>query len=204
MYCDNATAPTPLTCRSAVVKTPNNPVNGENNMKKLQTLALVTAVFGISSNAIAVLPTVTLDNPATTTEIQVDNAIQSRILASVVSQDAQGQEVLSPITAQTRLASGNVVEYRGYLTNHGTDRVRNMKVTMNIPANMELLSTTDVMPERAYGSTDGNSFHYMPLKANMGGSMQNLPMSYYKAVQWDITGLGLNEVAMVKYRLKVK
>ena len=79
-----------------------------------------------------------------------------------------------------------------------------MKVTMNIPANMELLSTTDVMPERAYGSTDGNSFHYMPLKANMGGSMQNLPMSYYKAVQWDITGLGLNEVAMVKYRLKVK
>ena len=78
-------------------------------MKKLQTLALVTAVFGISSNAIAVLPTVTLDNPATTTEIQVDNAIQSRILASVVSQDAQGQEVLSPITAQTRLASGNVV-----------------------------------------------------------------------------------------------
>lgn len=112
--------------------------------------------------------------------------------------------MLSPVNAQTRLASGNIVEYRGYLTNNSPDRIRNMKVTMNIPANMELVSTSDVEPTRAFGSMDGANFQYMPLKTNMNGVRQNLPMAYYKAIQWDVPGLGLNEVAMVKYRLKVK
>lgn len=195
-------------------------------MQKLSVLALMVASLGASATAMAVLPTVALDPvdtnqaaPATATAMPITtmpvtsaaaisapvaNQIQTRILASVVSQDAQGQEVLSPINAQTRLASGNIVEYRGYLTNNSPDRVRTMKVTMAIPANMELVSINDVLPERAYGSMDGANFQYMPLKTNIGGVLQDLPTSYYKAVQWDVPGLGLNEVAMVKYRLKVK
>lgn len=180
-------------------------------MQKLSVLALMAASLATSVTAMAVLPTVALDPvdnsqvaPVTSVIAPVANQIQTRILASIVSQDPQGQEVLSPINAQTRLASGNIVEYRGYLTNNSADRIRNMKVTMNIPANMELVSTNDVLPTRAYGSMDGTNFQYMPLKTNMNGVLQNLPMSYYKAVQWDVPGLGLNEVAMVKYRLKVK
>ena len=177
-------------------------------MQKLSVLALMTALLGASATATAVLPTVALEpvdnNQAAPISAPVAGQVQTRILASVVGHDPQGQEVLSPVNAQTRLASGNVVEYRGYLTNNSPDRIRNMKVTMNIPANMELVSTSDVEPTRAFGSMDGANFQYMPLKTNMNGVLQNLPMAYYKAIQWDVPGLGLNEVAMVKYRLKVK
>ena len=177
-------------------------------MQKLSVFALMTASLGVSATAMAVLPTVALDpvdnNQAAPISAPVASQVQTRILASVVGRDPQGQEVLSPVNAQTRLASGNVVEYRGYLTNNSPDRIRNMKVTMNIPANMELVSTSDVEPARAFGSMDGVNFQYMPLKTNMNGVLQNLPMAYYKAIQWDVPGLGLNEVAMVKYRLKVK
>lgn len=191
-------------------------------MQKLSVLALMTASLATSATAMAVLPTVALDpvnnaaplapttattatSPATSLPVTpIANQLQTRLLASVVSQDSQGQEVLNPINVQTRLVSGNIVEYRGYVTNNSPERIRNMKVTLSIPANMELLGTTDVVPERAYGSMDGVNFQYMPLKTNIGGVLQNLPMSYYKAVQWDVPGLGLNEVAMVKYRLKVK
>ena len=69
---------------------------------------------------------------------------------------------------------------------------------------MKTISTTNKKPTRAFGSMDGANFQYMPLKTNMNGVLQNLPMAYYKAIQWDVAGLGLNEVAMVKYRLKVK
>lgn len=131
-------------------------------------------------------------------------ALISRVLASVVGRDATGQEALSPITPQTQVASGNVLEYHGYITNQGSERVRNMKVTFDIPANMELISQADLEPARARGSVDGVNFQYMPLKMNVGGVLQDVPMSQYRAVQWEIPGLGLNEVAMVKYRLRVK
>lgn len=131
-------------------------------------------------------------------------ALTSRVLVSVVGRDATGQEALSPITPQTQVASGNVLEYRGYITNQGSERVRNMKVTFDIPANMELISQADLEPARARGSVDGVNFQYMPLKMNVGGVLQDVPMSQYRAVQWEIPGLGLNEVAMVKYRLRVK
>ena len=110
-------------------------------MQKLSVFALMTASLGASAAAMAVLPTVALDpvdnNQAAPISAPAAGQVQTRILASVVGQDPQGQEVLSPVNAQTRLASGNVVEYRGYLTNNSPDRIRNMKVTMNIPANME-------------------------------------------------------------------
>ena len=41
--------------------------------------------------------------------------------------------------ANTRLQSGNVLEYQGYFTNTNTDRVRKMTVTMSIPEQVELL-----------------------------------------------------------------
>lgn len=127
-----------------------------------------------------------------------------KVLASLVTRDAQGQEILAPVDAQTRLMSGNLVEYHAYITNTSPDRVRSVKVTLAIPANTELTSLADMTPARPYGSTDGVNFQYMPLKANIGGVLQELPMSYYKAVRWHIEGLGLNEVAEVKFRVRVK
>lgn len=124
--------------------------------------------------------------------------LQTKITASLVGADG----TLIPVTPQTKLATGNIVEYHGYITNTSPERVRTMKVTMPIPANMELVGKPS--PEPVYGSNNGVQFNYMPTKISIGGVIQDAPMSYYKSVRWDIAGLGLNEVAEVKYQVRVK
>lgn len=129
-------------------------------------------------------------------------AVNSKITASLVSVDANGQEVLVPVNANTRLQSGNVVEYQGYFTNTNADRVRKMTVTMSIPEQVELLRT--VSPDFPYGSADGNTFARMPLRGRVDNQLQEIPLKFYKAVRWDLEGVGLNDTVAVKYRARVK
>jgi hypothetical protein len=129
-------------------------------------------------------------------------AVNSKITASLVSVDANGQEVLVPVDTNTRLQSGNVLEYQGYFTNTNADRVRKMTVTMSIPDQVELLST--VSPEFPYGSVDGNNFARMPLRTKVDNQLQDVALKYYKAVRWDLEGVGLNDTVAVKYRARVK
>lgn len=173
----------------------------------LSALALSGLLAGVNTQALAVMPVsgmATTDMNANPVQTAQNAQLETRILASALSTDAQGQQVLSPITAQTKLTSGNVIEYHGYITNKSPERIRNVTVTLDIPANTELLSLEGLSPTRAKGSADGVKFQNMPLKTNINGVLQDLPMQYYKAVQWDIAGLGLNEVATVKYRVRVK
>lgn len=129
-------------------------------------------------------------------------AVNSKITASLISSDANGQEVLVPVNASTRLQSGNVLEYQGYFTNTNADRVRKMTVTMSIPDQVELLQT--VSPDFPYGSADGNTFARMPLRGKVDNQLQEIPLKYYKAVRWDLEGVGLNDTVVVKYRARVK
>ncbi|MBF2720593.1 hypothetical protein IP510_11955 [Psychrobacter sp. NG254] len=129
-------------------------------------------------------------------------AVNSKITASLVSVDANGQEILVPINTNTRLQSGNVLEYQGYFTNTNADRVRKMTVTMSIPEQVELLNT--VSPEFPYGSIDGNNFTRMPLRTKVDNQLQDVALKYYKAVRWDLEGVGLNDTVAVKYRARVK
>lgn len=129
-------------------------------------------------------------------------AVNSKITASLISADANGQEVLVPVNASTRLQSGNVLEYQGYFTNTNADRVRKMTVTMSIPEQVELLQT--VSPDFPYGSADGNTFARMPLRGKVDNQLQEIPLKYYKAVRWDLEGVGLNDTVVVKYRARVK
>lgn len=129
-------------------------------------------------------------------------AVNSKVTASLISVDANGQEVLVPVNANTRLQSGNVLEYQGYFTNTNADRVRKMTVTMSIPEQVELLRT--VSPDFPYGSADGDTFARMPLRGKVDNQLQEIPLKYYKAVRWDIEGVGLNDTVAVKYRARVK
>ena len=129
-------------------------------------------------------------------------AVNSKITASLISVDANGEEVLVPVNANTRLQSGNVLEYQGYFTNTNADRVRKMTVTMSIPDEVELMRT--VAPEFPYGSVDGNNFARMPLRTRVDNQLQDVDMKYYKAVRWDMEGVGLNDTVAVKYRARVK
>ncbi len=160
-------------------------------------------MFAVTGSAVAVLPAVDVSQ-ATNATATVDEKIHSQITASIVAKNAQGQEVLQPVNAQTKLETGNILEYHGYITNNSPERIRNMKVTFSIPDNMELLNLVDISPIHPQGSIDGKAFHYMPIRVQIGGVSQELPLKYYKAIQWEVKGLGLNEVALVKYRVKVK
>ena len=138
-------------------------------------------------------------NPVSTSTAQ---AVNSKITASLISVDANGQEVQVPVSANTRLQSGNVLEYQGYFTNTNADRVRKMTVTMSIPEQVELLRA--VSPDFPYGSADGNTFARMPLRGKVDNQLQEIPLKYYKAVRWDLEGVGLNDTVVVKYRARVK
>lgn len=169
------------------------------------TLVGVMAV----TQAQAMLPTPepALDNPAAVQAAKQSNsssaqAVNTKITASLISVDANGQELLVPVSADTRLQSGNIVEYQGFFTNTNADRVRKMTVTMSIPEQVELLG--GVAPDFPFGSADGNTFARMPLKGRVDGQNQEIPLKYYQAVRWDIEGVGLNDTVMVKYRAKVK
>lgn len=169
------------------------------------TLVGVMAV----TQAQAMLPTPepALDSPATIQAAKNNQqssaqAVNTKITASLISMDANGQELLVPVTADTRLQSGNIVEYQGFFTNTNADRVRKMTVTMSIPEQVELLG--GVAPDFPFGSADGNTFARMPLKGQVNGQAQEIPLKYYQAVRWDIEGVGLNDTVMVKYRAKVK
>lgn len=168
------------------------------------TLVGVMAVT--QASAMLPVPEPALDNEvaAQSTSNSRSNvqAVNSKITASLLGVDANGKETLVPVTANTRLQSGNILEYQGLFTNTNPDRVRKMTVTMSIPEQVEMIG--GIAPDFAYGSADGNTFARMPLRANMNGKIQEVPLQYYKAVRWDIDGLGLNDTVMVKYRARVK
>ncbi len=169
------------------------------------TLVGVMAVT--QASAMLPIPEPALDNSvalqsATNNSNSTAQAVSSKITASLVSVDANGQELLVPVTANTRLQSGNVVEYQGFFTNNNTNRVRKMTVTMTIPEQVELLG--GVAPNFPFGSADGNTFARMPLRGRIDGQTQEIPLKYYKAVRWDLEGVGLNDTVMVKYRARVK
>ncbi len=169
------------------------------------TLVGVMAVT--QATAMLPIPEPALDNAvvlqsATNTGNSSVQAVNTKITASLISVNSMGQETLVPVTASTRLQSGNVLEYQGFFTNTNADRVRQMTVTMTIPEQVELLG--GVAPDFPYGSADGNNFARMPLRGKVDNQLQEIPLKFYQAVRWDIEGVGLNDTVMVKYRARVK
>ncbi|MGI9339488.1 MAG: hypothetical protein ACR2PP_02510 [Psychrobacter sp.] len=175
---------------------------------------LVGAMVVTQASAMLPTPEPALDNSSAalqTAALNANNssnansnaqAVNTKITASLVGVDANGNETLVPVTAETRLQSGNILEYQGYFTNTNADRVRKMTVTMSIPEQVELLRT--VSPDFPYGSADGTSFARMPLRSRVDNQLQEVPLKYYKAIRWDLEGIGLNETVAVKYRARVK
>lgn len=149
---------------------------------------------------IQAVQTQALPNTANTTGT-TNSGIAMNITAQLVGND-NGQETLMPLTAQTRLAKGNVIEYHVYLTNTNSDRVRTMKANVAIPSGVKLLGA--VSPEAMKGSVDGQNFYPMPLRMQVGGQTQPIPLDQYKALQWQIEDVGLNQTAKVSYRVVVE
>lgn len=132
---------------------------------------------------------------------QSGTGIHSVVHAFIV-QNIGMQETLVPVSATTAIKSGDVLEYQGLFTNNSGQRVRSMDVTLGISDRLELIG--GITPSIAWASVDNSRFGHMPIRANIGGQVQELPLSQYKALRWTVEELGLGGTAVVKYRAKVK
>lgn len=133
---------------------------------------------------------------------QGNAAVSTKVMAFLVAQDENGQQTLVPVTAQTQLQKGNVIEYQGHFTNNSTDRQRKMTVTMTIPEEVSLMGS--ISPEFPLASVDGQQYAPAPLRGRVDGQLQEIPLEYYRGLRWDIEALGLGETAVVKYQAVVK
>lgn len=105
-------------------------------------------------------------------------------------------ETLVPIVAGVAVQSGDVVEYQAYLTNRTGERVRSATIALHIPAGVQLLG--GILPAGYFVSSDG---------VNFGRAVANAPQSVldtYKALLWNVQDIGLDGVAVVKYRAKIQ
>lgn len=169
------------------------------SMKLRNVLFTMMAMTMTATSASAMLPTPDSTQPATSQAVPVMN---TQVHAYVVHTDEMGVEQLQLLTAGDSVRRGDIVEYHGLFTNQDTNRVRSMNVTLGIPQGVELIGA--VQPNIVKASIDGNRFVYMPIRGTLNGKVQELPLSYYKALRWTVEDLGIGATAVVKYRARVQ
>lgn len=122
-------------------------------------------------------------------------------ISPVISAFLVSDVALTPITPTTQIRSKDVIEYHAYLPNRSPDRIRSMTVTLEIPQGVTFAH--NVSPLGATASVDNINFGKIPLQTNYQGQLQNVPDPLYRSLRWVIEDVGVNGVAVVKYRALV-
>lgn len=120
-----------------------------------------------------------------------NDKLQMAVFAFLVQGDT-----LVPISEGVAIQPNDVVEYQAYVTNNTGERVRSATIALHIPAGVQLLGA--ISPAGYFVSTDG---------VNFGRATANAPQSVldnYKALLWNVQDMGIDGVAMVKYRAKIQ
>lgn len=165
------------------------------------TLALA-ACSTTPTNSTNTAATPSVQASATTPTVVTSNDVDTVMNAFLV-RTVDGAEVLEPVTAQTQIKKGDLVEYQVLLTNNGKDRVRDMRVALSLPAGAEF--TGFVSPSiGTQASADGSRFVFMPIRSSVNGTTQNLPFAQYQALRWSIQDLGIGATTVVKYRAIIR
>lgn len=168
---------------------------------KFSHAMLIATMATAALSAHAMLPTPS-DAQAQQANAHAVPNIDTKMNAFLVNTDASGHETLRSLTTADTVVRGDVVEYQGLYTNHDTNRVRSMTVTVDIPEGVELIGA--ISPSVGKASIDGNHFVNMPIRTKVNAEIQELPLSYYKALRWTVEDLGVGGTASVKYRVRVK
>lgn len=167
--------------------------------------AILGMFLGVAGTAWAMLPTP--DAPMQelgigSNKVRFVQAQDNQALSSAVYGFLVQAEQLLPITAQTPIRSGDVVEYHAYFTNQSQARIRSMTADIEIPQGTELLG--NISPRGAMASTDGVVFGFVPLHSNVNGQVQPVPLAYYKTLRWQLEDIGIGGTAVVQYRVRIK
>lgn len=169
-------------------------------MKLRSVLFVMLAMTTISAQA--VLPTPEDKSEMSQAAVQSLSKIDQKMNAFVVKKEATGAETLVLLKPGDGVSRGDVIEYQGLFTNQDKNRIRRMVATLTIPDGVELVG--GVSPSIVKASLDGNRFATMPIRANLNGQVQELPLAYYRVLRWTIEDVGIGATAVVKYRVRVK
>lgn len=193
-------------------------------------VALLSSTFLVALNAFAILPNPQLPNPYTTSynitpstntntlldsvQQQMADALYPNFISDKINQEVEvviqafavrndyGTETLVPILSESDIMAGDVVEYHAYFVNRSGERIRSMMASLDIPEGAELMG--GVYPSASHATVDGVRFGQIPLRTNSNGQLVDIALKYYKALRWDIQDVGIDGMAMVKYRAKLK
>ncbi len=182
-------------------------------MKKYQALVVGLAALGLSacsslpaglgagSGTSTAQPTRTASTAGAAATVSTTEAIGVVVNAFLVG-NANGQETLTPITPNTSVKKGDLVEYHGLFTNTSKDRVRNMTLTLTLPQGATFTGVTE--PKLGVqASVDGQQFSFMPLRSSANGQLQNVPFERYQALRFTVEEVGIGATAVVKYRATI-
>lgn len=106
---------------------------------------------------------------------------------------------LSPITQGNTVRAGDVVEYQVYYTNTTGEHIRSVQVDLDLAG---LVFLGQASPMGGFASTDGVHFGRMPLRANIGGAIQEVPSAQYRNLRWVLEDIAIDGTAVVKFRAK--
>lgn len=109
------------------------------------------------------------------------DALKMRISASKVLTNKQGERIYIPVnTAKV----GTLIQYKATYSNTLNTAIQNTTVTLPIPANTEF--TGEAYPPSAQASIDYHNYRDLPLMRLVDGKLEEVPLSEYKSLRWDI------------------
>jgi uncharacterized repeat protein (TIGR01451 family) len=112
------------------------------------------------------------------------------------------------IATADKVSPGDLLEYKVRYVNKGVGPAKNLVVTLPIPAGLELAAATDT-PKAALASLDGQRFEPMPIKravkqADGKEILQDVPLSQYRALRWQVEQLDAGKSANFSARARVE
>jgi uncharacterized repeat protein (TIGR01451 family) len=131
---------------------------------------------------------------------QVEGTLnQSRIVV------VNGKET---VASADKVSPGDLIEYKVRYVNKGAGPAKDLVVTLPIPKGLELAQATD-SPKASLASLDGQKFEAMPIKrlvkqADGKELMQEVSLSQYRALRWQVGQLDAGKAANFSARARVE
>ena len=123
---------------------------------------------------------------------QATDTLKMQLQAHKIIKKPDGQSVS---VAALNAKAGETVQYRATYTNVTNQPIRDVAVTLPIPANMTF--TGEAQPSSAQATIDGKNYSDMPLIRKEKGKIVKIPLTEYKALRWNIKWLPANKTANV-------
>lgn len=131
--------------------------------------------------------------------------VEANLVARVVTQDANGKEKFS---AASTAKPGDVVDYQVTYSNTTNAAMNNVVATLPIPAGSMVYLPRSAKPASVLASTDGHTFAPAPLirtvrKADGSTATENIPLSEYRFLRWNLEAIAAGKTAIVSARMQV-